>query len=63
MSGIELQNRLAGTGFRIPTIVISAFADDQTRARAFKAGAVCVLAKPVGRESLMDCIRLALHST
>lgn len=62
MSGLELQDRLAATGLKIPIIVISAFADEQTRARAFKSGAVCVLGKPVSRESLMDCIRLALQS-
>ncbi|MGY3442775.1 response regulator transcription factor [Bradyrhizobium sp. USDA 4473] len=62
ISGLELQSRLAETGFKIPVIVISAFADDQTRARAFKAGAVCVLGKPVSRESLMKCIRLAVHT-
>lgn len=62
MSGLDLQDRLATSGSKIPTIVISAFADEQTRARALKSGAVCVLAKPVSRESLMGCIRLALHS-
>ncbi|WP_063695232.1 response regulator transcription factor [Bradyrhizobium embrapense] len=61
ISGLELQSRLAATGSRIPVIVISAFADDQVRARAIKGGAVCVLGKPVSRESLMDCIRLAQH--
>lgn len=62
ISGLELQSRLAGTGFKIPIIVISAFADDQTRERAFKAGAVCVLGKPVSRERLINCIHLAQHS-
>ncbi|MGJ4960347.1 response regulator transcription factor [Bradyrhizobium sp. HKCCYLRH2015] len=63
ISGLELQSRLARTGFKIPVIVISAFADDQTRARAMKAGAVCVLGKPVSRENLINCIRLAVHPT
>ncbi|MDN4984161.1 response regulator [Bradyrhizobium sp. WYCCWR 13022] len=63
MSGLELQHRLAAASHNIPTIVISAFADDQTRTRAFNAGAICVLAKPVSRENLINCIRLALHPT
>ena len=61
MSGLQLQDRLATSGLRIPTIIISAFADGQTRVRAFGSGAVCVLNKPVGREDLMKCIQNALH--
>jgi FixJ family two-component response regulator len=60
MSGLDLQDRLSTSGINIRTIVVSAFADDQIRARALKAGAVCVLGKPVSRESLMGCIRAAL---
>jgi FixJ family two-component response regulator len=61
MSGLQLQDRLVTSGLLIPTIIISAFADGQTRTRAFNSGAVCVLSKPVRREDLMKCIRNALH--
>jgi FixJ family two-component response regulator len=61
MSGLQLQDHLITRGFRIPTIVISAFADKQTRTRALGSGAVCVLSKPVNKEDLLRCIRDALH--
>ena len=62
MSGLDLQDYLAMSGKWIPTIVISGFADEQTRARAVNSGAVCVLGKPVSRERLMGCIRNALKA-
>jgi FixJ family two-component response regulator len=61
MSGLQLQNRLATSGIRIPTIVISAFADDQIRTQAYGSGAVCVLSKPVPMDCLLTCIRNALN--
>ena len=61
-SGLDLQDRLATSGAKIPTIVISAFGDEQTRTGALKSGAVCVLAKPVSKDTLIGCIRLALES-
>jgi FixJ family two-component response regulator len=61
MSGLQLQRRLAILGIRIPTIVISAFVDDQIRAQAYGSGAVCVLNKPVLMDCLLTCIRDALN--
>jgi len=43
---------------RIPTILITAFPDEETMATAFQLGARCVLAKPFPLENL----RLALRS-
>jgi FixJ family two-component response regulator len=60
MSGLELQNRLTASGYRIPVIVITAFSDDRTRAQALSAGAVCFLSKPITKEELLTCIGLAL---
>jgi FixJ family two-component response regulator len=61
MSGLQLQDRLAMSGFRIPTIIVSAFADEQMRVQAIHSGAVCVLDKPVGRGDLLESIRDALN--
>lgn len=61
MSGLQLHDRLTMSGFRIPTIIVSAFADEQVRAQAFHSGAVCVLDKPVGRVDLLETIRDALN--
>jgi FixJ family two-component response regulator len=63
MSGLQLQHSLAISGIRIPTIVISAFADDHIRTQAYGAGAVCVLGKPVLTDCLLTCIRDALDRT
>src|SRR5712692_9224710 len=58
MSGLQLQNHLSVSGSRIPIIVITAFPGDDRRALA--AGAICFLRKPVFKEDLLSCIRLAL---
>jgi FixJ family two-component response regulator len=58
MSGLQLQDRLSVSGSRIPIIVITAFPGDDRRALA--AGAICFLRKPVIKEDLLTCIRLAL---
>ena len=58
MSGFELQNHLSVSGSRIPIIVITAFPGDDRR--ALDAGAICFLRKPVVKEDLLTCIRLAL---
>jgi len=61
MSGLQLQNRLAESGYGIPIIFITAFPDERIRERALTAGAVCFLSKPVTKEGLLTCIRAALH--
>jgi FixJ family two-component response regulator len=58
MSGLQLQNHLSLSGSRIPIIVITAFPGDDRRALA--EGAICFLRKPVVKEDLLTCIRLAL---
>ena len=58
MSGFQLQNHLSVSGSRIPIIVITAFPGDDRRALA--AGAICFLRKPVVKEDLLTCIRVAL---
>jgi FixJ family two-component response regulator len=61
MSGLELQNSLATSGYRIPTIVVTAFPDDRTRTQALGAGAVGVLSKPITKEELLTCLGSALR--
>ncbi len=58
MSGLQLQNPLAASGPPIPIIVITAFPDDGWR--ALHAGAICFLSKPVVKDDLLACLRLAL---
>jgi FixJ family two-component response regulator len=60
MSGLELQARVAGDEHGIPFIFITAFPNDQIRARALKGGAVCFLTKPFTEAELVAGIRSAL---
>jgi FixJ family two-component response regulator len=62
MTGFELQNRLNVDGHRIPIIFITAHADEISRDRAIKAGAVDLLAKPVRRAALFKAIQSAIQS-
>jgi FixJ family two-component response regulator len=61
MSGLELHSRLRDAGRRVPTILITAFPDDRTRARAMRAGVTCYLSKPFNEDDLLGCIRKALE--
>jgi FixJ family two-component response regulator len=60
MSGFELQSRLNAEHRNIPIIFITAHADDASRQRALKAGAVEFLGKPVRREPLFKAIQSAI---
>ena len=61
MSGLELHNRLVGSGNLIPTILITAFPHDRDRERALQAGVRCYLTKPFNEDDLLACIRSALE--
>jgi FixJ family two-component response regulator len=60
MSGIELHERLMEQGIRIPTIFITAFAQDTVRNRAMTGSAVGFLTKPFPGKTLIDCLEAAL---
>jgi len=60
MNGLELQRQLGVTHRCIPIIFITAYADDDMRARALAAGAVAVLSKPCREEDLLNAIEAAL---
>ena len=58
-TGLELAETLAEDGWKIPCILISAFGDDETRARADRIGAV-LIAKPLALGELRATVnRLA----
>jgi len=63
MSGLGLQEHLAATGRRIPTVVITAHDNEQWRAQALGAGAVGFLLKPFGRGELLEAVATALVSS
>jgi FixJ family two-component response regulator len=60
MSGVELQAHLLAKGSGIPFIFFTAFPDDQIRAQALKAGAICYLTKPFDGDSLVQGLQVAL---
>jgi FixJ family two-component response regulator len=62
MTGLELHRRLIDAGYAIPTILVTAYPDEDVQARALKNGVVCYLRKPVDEKHLMQCLRAALHS-
>ena len=62
MSGFELQNRLNSERRAIPIIFITAQADEASRQRALKGGAIEFLSKPVRREPLFKAIQSAIES-
>src|SRR5262249_9203832 len=60
MGGLELQQRLAGSGNQIPIIFVSAHSDDRIRRQALGAGAVDFLFKPFSEDALVDAVQAAL---
>ena len=62
MTELELYRHLIDAGYAIPTILVTAYPDDDVRARALNDGVVCYLRKPVDEKHLMRCLRAALHS-
>jgi len=61
MTGPELHDHLMTLGNMIPTILITAYPDDNVRARALAAGVICYLKKPFDEDDLVGCIRSALN--
>ena len=63
LSGVELQELLVAQGRRTPTIFVTAFPDERTRAQAINAGAIGFLSKPFSNEKLEKFLDLALANT
>lgn len=64
MSGLELQDRLVSSAYRIPIIFITAHAQDmEARNRALQAGALDFLCKPFDEETLLDHVFSALEAS
>jgi CheY-like chemotaxis protein len=56
-----IDGRLTEAGRDIPTILVTAYPDEATRARALKDGVVCYLLKPFDDNDLMGCFRKAVE--
>jgi FixJ family two-component response regulator len=62
MTGVELHKHLVASGFAIPTILVTAYPDDNVRTRALGAGVICFLTKPIDETHLVRCLQDALNS-
>jgi FixJ family two-component response regulator len=62
MTGPELHRRLIEAGYAIPTILVTAYPDEDVRACALQDGVVCYLPKPIDEEALARCLRAAIPS-
>jgi FixJ family two-component response regulator len=60
-TGLDLYKRLVESGCAIPTILVTAYPDDEIRARALREGVVCYLRKPLDERQLTRCLRRALR--
>jgi FixJ family two-component response regulator len=61
MNGIQLQRHLAGSGYKIPIIFITAYDNKESRQQAMQAGAVAFLNKPFNDELLLETIHATLR--
>ena len=60
MTGPELHARLVASGKPVPTILITAYPDERTRARALRAGVAGYLNKPFSDDELLAHLRSIL---
>ncbi|OAP36258.1 histidine kinase [Sinorhizobium glycinis] len=61
MSGLDLHHRLVALGVSIPTVLITAYPNENVRARRLGPDIVGYLEKPFGEQALLNCIRSALE--
>lgn len=61
LSGLELQERMAGAGVEIPIVFITGHGDIPMSVRAMKAGAVEFLTKPFRDQDLLDAVGHAIE--
>ena len=62
MTGVDLYRHLINAGYAIPTILMTAYPDEEVGARALKDGVLYYLRKPVDESYLLHCLRSALES-
>ena len=60
MTGIDLHRQLVTSGRTIPVILITAYPDDNVRARALAAGVICYLRKTFDDDAFLGFVRSAL---
>lgn len=61
MTGLALHAHLLAAGKSVPIILMTAYPDERTRARALETGVVAYLAKPFTDAELLGCIGAAVR--
>jgi FixJ family two-component response regulator len=61
MTGVDLYRHLLDSDHPIPTILVTAYADDDVGRRALKDGVICYLRKPIDETHLKRCLHAALE--
>jgi two-component system, LuxR family, response regulator FixJ len=61
ISGLDLQERLAARGAKLPIILMTAYGDVPTAVKAMQAGAINFIEKPIREEALLESLRRALQ--
>jgi FixJ family two-component response regulator len=62
LNGLELQEALQSRGYSIPVILITAYANEKNRTRAFDNGAIGFLSKPFNEQAVIKCLTAAIKS-
>jgi FixJ family two-component response regulator len=62
LNGLELQEALRSQGYQTPVILITAYPNENHRARALDNGAVGFLCKPFNDEALIEYLTAAIRS-
>jgi FixJ family two-component response regulator len=63
-SGVELYRQLVKKGHTIPTILVTAYPDDEVQRCMLHEGVECYLRKPLNESDLIGCLRAAcLHGS
>jgi FixJ family two-component response regulator len=61
ISGLELLSALSGVVGCPPVIIMTSYADAQTKSAVYRSGAVAFLGKPIDTEQLLACIAGAMN--
>jgi FixJ family two-component response regulator len=61
ITGLELQDQLAGTDNRVPIVFVSAQVSRANREMAMRRGAAGFLSKPFRRDDLVKLVRAAIQ--
>lgn len=59
--GILATGELRKASPEVPIVIVTSFEDPATSRKAYDAGADLVLIKPIGRDTLLDAVQLAIQ--